>query len=243
MGKPCEMDRILEIARRHSLRVIEDSCEAHGAQYKDQYIGTIGDIGQFSFYVAHLVCCAEGGMAVTNDDEIAALLRSVKSHGRPAGSIYFDFQRFGTNSKMNDLEAALGIEGIELFDETFNRRKENWKRLNQLTEDLDEFVIRSQEAPYEVISPHAFPLVLRNPKHNMKKLYHALEEAGIQCKTLFGSLPTQHRAFEFMGHQPGEFPIAEYLGENGLHFGVHQYLNDDDLEFVSEQLHSYFSKL
>jgi len=64
-------------------------------------------------------------MVVTNNDEIANVIRSVKSHGRPPGSIYFDFQRIGFNSKMNDLEAAVGLEGIEYFDQTFNKRKNN----------------------------------------------------------------------------------------------------------------------
>ena len=116
MGKPCDMDSILEIAKAHNLKIIEDACEAHGASYKERIVGSIGDMGTFSFYAAHLIVCGEGGMVVTNNDEIANVIRSVKSHGRPPGSIYFDFQRIGFNSKMNDLEAAVGLEGIEYFD-------------------------------------------------------------------------------------------------------------------------------
>ncbi|GAI12338.1 unnamed protein product, partial [marine sediment metagenome] len=93
MGKPCEMDSILEIAKTHKLKIIEDACEAHGATYKGRIVGTIGDMGTFSLYAAHVVVAGEGGMVVTNNDEIANVVRSVKSHGRPPGSIYFDFQR------------------------------------------------------------------------------------------------------------------------------------------------------
>ncbi len=123
MGKPCKMDPILEIAKAHNLKIIEDSCEAHGATYKGRVVGSIGDMGTFSFYAAHVVVSGEGGMVVTNDDEIAKVVRSVKSHGRPFGSIYFDFQRIGFNSRMNELTAAIGIEGVESFDKTFNKRK------------------------------------------------------------------------------------------------------------------------
>lgn len=240
MGKPCEMDSILEIARRHRLYVIEDACEAHGARYRDQYVGTIGDAGAFSFYIAHLVCCGEGGIVSTRHEEWERILRSVKSHGRPYRDIFFDFERFGTNSKMNDMEAAIGLEGISQFKWTFDTRKRNLRLLLELTEDLSEYVYRSDEQPHETISPHAFPLVLRDPRLDCKRLYRHLEESGIQCKTLFGSLPTQHRAFAFMGHRLGDFPVAEYIGENGLHFGVHQYLTESDLTYAAERLREYF---
>jgi len=240
MGKPSEMDSIMDIARIHNLRVIEDACEAHGAAYKGRFIGTIGDMGTFSFYAAHVVICGEGGMIVTDNDEIADVVRSVKSHGRPPGSIYFDFQRTGFNSRMNELTAAVGLEGIVSFDQTFNKRKDNLYKLLQLTEELSEHLHFLKEESYEKVSPHAFPLVLKNGKYDCARLYSHLESKGIQCKTLFGSLPTQHKAFQFLGYEQGQFPVAEYVGRNGLHFGIHQYLSDDDLHYISDCLKSYF---
>jgi dTDP-4-amino-4,6-dideoxygalactose transaminase len=242
MGKPCDMDKILEIAKKYDLKVIEDACEAHGAKYKGKYIGTIGDMGVFSFYVAHLVVCGEGGMVVTNNEKIANVLKSVKTHGRPTGSIYFDFQRFGLNLRMNDLTAAIGIEGISSFNETFKKRKENMYTLLELTQKLEEYVYFIKEEKHEIICPHAFPLVMKDKKYNCKKLYKFLDSNGIQCKTLFGSLPTQHKAFEFLGYRKGDFPVAEYIGENGLHFGIHQYLSSDDLTYICNILKSYFEK-
>ena len=240
MGKPCEMDSILKITKDHNLKVIEDACEAHGAIYKGKNVGTIGDMGTFSFYTAHQIVCGEGGMVVTDDDKIADIIRSVKSHGRPPRSMYFDFQRIGFNSKMNDLEAALGLEGIEKFDEHFNKRKDNLYKLLDMTKDLSEYSYFIKEEKYEKISPHAFPLVLKDEKYNREKLYRYLESKGIQCKTLFGCLPTQHDAFKFLKYKYGEFPIAEYVGRNGLHFGMHQYLTEDDLIFINNTLHEHF---
>lgn len=243
MGKPCDMDRILEIAKKYNLKVIEDSCEAHGAKYKDKYIGTIGDMGTFSFYVAHVVVAGEGGMVVTNNDKIADIVRSVKSHGRPTGSIYFDFQRFGLNLRMNDLTAAIGIEAMMNFDNTFKTRKKNMKDLLEMTKDLQDYAYFSKEEDYETISPHAFPIVLKDEKYNYKKFYKYLESKSIQCKTLFSSLPTQHKAFEFMHFKKGDFPAAEYIGKNGLHFGMHQYLEDDDIEYMGNVLNEYFKNV
>lgn len=242
MGKPCEMDPILKIARTRDLKIIEDACEAHGATYKDKLAGTIGDMGTFSFYTAHQIVCGEGGMVVTDDDNIADAVRSIKSHGRPPGSIYFDFQRIGYNSKMNDMEAALGLEGIEYFDEHFNKRKSNLYKMLELTEELSDYCYFIKEEKYDKVSPHAFPLVLKDEKYNRDKLYNYLESNGIQCKTLFGSLPTQHNAFKFLNYRYGDFPISEYVGKSGLHFGMHQYLNDDDLLFIKDALREYFRK-
>lgn len=240
MGKPCEMDSIIEISKAHNLKVIEDSCEAHGAAYRGRVVGSIGDMGTFSFYAAHVVVAGEGGMIVTNNDEIAKVVRSVKSHGRPFGSIYFDFQRIGFNSRMNELTAAIGIEGMEQFDQIFNKRKDNLYRLLELTRELSSYFYFIKEENHEKVSPHAFPLVLRDRKHDCSKLYKYLESAGIQCKTLFASLPTQHKAFAFLSYEYGQFPAAEYVGENGLHFGIHQYLNDNDLLYVKDTLKGYF---
>jgi len=240
MGKPCEMDTILKIAEKYDLKVIEDACEAHGAMYKGKVVGTIGDMGTFSFYTAHQIVCGEGGMVATDDDKIAEIVRSVKSHGRPSGSIYFDFQRIGFNSKMNDLEAALGLEGIECFNGFFNTRKNNLYKLLELTKDLSEYLYFIKEEEYEKVSPHAFPLVLKDEKYDRDKLYEHLESRGIQCKTLFGSLSTQHNAFKFLGDKFGKFPVAEYVGRNGLHFGMHQYISDDDLIHISDALKDYF---
>ena len=240
MGKPCKMDSIMEIAKVHNLKIIEDSCEAHGATYKDRVVGSIGDMGTFSFYAAHVVVCGEGGMVVTSNDEIATVVRSVKSHGRPFGSIYFDFQRIGFNSRMNELTAAIGLEGVEHFAETFDTRKRNLYKLLELTNELSGYLYLLKEESYEKVSPHAFPIVLRDKRYDRNKLYSYLESKGIQCKTLFGSLPTQHNAFKFLNYRYGQFPESEYVGENGLHFGIHQYLDEDDLIYIADTLKAYF---
>lgn len=89
---------------------------------------------------------------------------------------------------------------------------------------------------------HAFSLTLKDPSFDYSKLYSFLEGEGIQCKRNFGSMPTQHEAFKYLGHKLGEFPEAEYVGNNGLHFGIHQFLSKDDLDFASDKLHKYFGR-
>ncbi len=241
MGKPCEMDKIMEIARHRGLYVIEDGCEAHGAAYKGKFIGKIGHVATFSYYAAHIVVAGEGGMCSTDHDDVAAAMRSTRSHGRRPGTTYFDFERHGLNSKMNDLEAAIGLEGVACFWDTINTRNAHKKLLFSLLDDLRGEIRFWEEEPHEKISPHALPIMLlEDNEEKTTALYKHLEEQSIQCKTLFGSVPTQHKAFQFMGHELGEFPEAEYVGRNGLHFGIHQYLTPDDIRYVSKAIHDFF---
>lgn len=239
MGKPCKMEAILAIAKRHYLTVVEDCCEAHGASLQGRLVGSFGLAGLFSFYTAHLICSGEGGMISTAEAEFAALCRSLRSHGRRRGQLYFTFDRVGYNSKMNDLEAAIGLEGLERFEEVFALRRRYLQRLWELLTPLEDRLILYRDGPGETSCPHAMPIVLRDPHASMEPFYHALEAAGIQCKTLFGSLPTQHRAFVFLGYRPGAFPVAERIGQTGLHFGVHQYLTDDDIAYAAERVAAY----
>ncbi len=241
MGKPCAMEEILSIARRHRLAVIEDACEAHGATLHGRVVGSFGQMTLFSFYAAHLICSGEGGMVVTSDPEWADLARSIRSHGRRGGELYFHFDRAGFNSKMNDLEAAIGLEGLGNFQETFAVRRRHRSRLLELLAPLKEHLILYPDGPGEVISPHAFPLALQDPQQDKEEFYQYLEDHGIQAKTLFGSLPTQHEAFSFMGIRPGAFPVAERIGRTGLHFGIHQYLTEDDIAYIAQTIRAYFA--
>ncbi len=218
------------------------NCEAHGAKTNDKYIGQFGHVAMFSFYTAHIVVAGEGGMCSTMHPEVADILRSTRSHGRTPGSAYFEFLRIGLNSKMNDLEAAVGLEGLEQFNQTIEKRVANRSALMDLLEDLqDDLWLPNLGTSSEFVSPHAFPIVLRqNNSEKCTQLYNFLEQNSIQCKTLFGSMPTQHKVFEYLGYKIGDFPEAEFVGNNGLHFGIHQYLTADDMTYISDNIHRFF---
>ena len=239
MGVPCDMDRIMGIATSNDLIVIEDCCESHGAMFKDRYVGSIGHMGVFSFYTAHIISCGEGGIVVTHDSHIKDLVRSVKSHGRTPGCNYFSFERFGLNCKSNDLCAGVGLGEIEHFWEIFNKRKDNLKYLLGKTKHLKHdmsFILKDKPLEY-IVSPHAFPVVMKKEKKDKIMLF--LENFGIECKTLFGCIPTQHEAFGYLGYEKDVFPIAEMVGDYGFHFGIHQFLDYEALDYVAEVLTNY----
>ncbi len=240
MGKPCAMDIIMDIARRHNLYVLEDACEAHGAQYKGKFVGHWGHAAAFSYYAAHLICCGEGGMVSTNHEAFANVLRSTQSHGRRDAALYFDHVRLGFNSKMNDMEASVGLDQVDSFWQIFNTRKKNLYYLLDKLKDLESFAYFNLEEPSDVVCPHAFSVTLKDPRYNCKKLSAYLEQHSVKCKRNFGSIPTQHDTFAYLNHSLGEFPEAEYVGVNGIHFGIHQCLTREDLDYVSDLLHAYF---
>ena len=242
MGKMCEMDKIKDIADRHGLKIIEDSCEAHGAKYKGAYPGEYGDASTFSFYIAHLICCGEGGMVSTDDKVIADSVDSTRSHGRIPGSLYFDHVRNGFNSKMNDMEASLGLEGIGEFQDTFDTRKRNLYFMMENLKKFEDKMWMNTEESWEEICPHGFSMTFKDPKFDVDAFSKYLTDNEISNKRNFGCIPTQHQAFSFMGHSIGDFPIAEYIGKHGIHIGCHRYLTGSDLDYIVNTISSYLEK-
>jgi len=231
MGRMCNMTAIMPLAQKHNLAVIEDSCEAHGATHQKIEVGHWGDMSLYSFYVAHLVCCGEGGMVSTNSEHIANVLNSTKSHGRPFNSIYFDHERAGLNSKMNDLEASLGLEAVECFWETFNTRKENIRLMRESCRGFEDRAWFSEEDEGDINCPHGFSITCKN-KGDIKHITSTLDKYNIHHKRNFGCIPTQHNAFKDMNYKLGDFPNAEWIGNNGIHIGCHQYLSLGDIERI-----------
>ena len=161
MGRPAEMDVICDLAEEYNLIVIEDACEAHGATYKQKHIGHWGDMSVYSYYIAHLVCCGEGGMVSVNDEHLADVLASCRSHGRPFNSIYFDHQRVGYNSKMNDLEASIGLEAVGVFWDTFNTRHATMKRMRAAAAGYEDVAYFSEEDVNNKNCPHGFSITCK----------------------------------------------------------------------------------
>jgi dTDP-4-amino-4,6-dideoxygalactose transaminase len=228
MGRICDMPAIRYIADGDNLVVIEDACEAHGARLNGDFVGHWSDMVVFSYYVAHLICCGEGGMISTPHPWYADVLNSTKSHGRPFDSLYFDHERTGINSKMNDMEASLGLEGVGKFWKTFNTRRVTRNYIRFQCEGFEDKAWFSEEDGGRINCPHGFSITMKE-EGTIDKLVKSLDKYNINHKRNFGSIPTQHLAFKDMGHKLGEFPNAEWIGDNGIHIGTHQYLSLKDI--------------
>lgn len=256
MGKPADMDAIMALASKYQLVVVEDAAEAHGALYKGKPAGAIGHMGAFSLYVAHIISTIEGGIVVTDNEEYAEILISLRAHGRackcvqcvlstaqnycpkrfdtPDGEdIRFFFERLGYSSKMNELEAAVGLGNLELYAEIVNKRRQNLLYALERFSRFSPYLATIKEEPWERIGPHALPIVVQEEaSFSRAQLTNYLEEQGIETRTLFASMPTQCPGFAYLGYRLGQFPNAEYIGGHGLHLGVHHGLGLEEMEYV-----------
>lgn len=265
MGKPADMDGINAVARKHRLPVIEDAAEAHGAVYRGKYAGALGVMGAFSLYVAHIVSTVEGGIVTTDNDSYAEILRSLRSHGRAcacdtcvlntasafcakrsesgAADNRFTFGRIGFSSKMNELEAAVGLGNLDTYDDTLKKRRDNLYYLMDRFKPFEAHLSTIEKEDHEEIGPHAFPMVVRERAgFTRDELTLHLWDRGIDTRTLFSSMPTQCAGFGFLGHRLGDFPNAEYIGDNGIHIGVHQDIGRSECDHVIRSIEEFLER-
>ena len=232
MGKPADMDKIMAIAKKHKLYIIEDAAEAHGAEYKGKKIGAIGDMACFSLYAAHIITTIEGGMLITNNESMAEAARSLRNHGIDGK---FRFKRIGFSAKMNEIEAAVGLGNIEIFHDILEKRRRNVRYLIKKFDRFEKYFWYLKEESHEVLGPHAFSIILK-PGVNFTKdeFVSYLEKEGVDSRNLFYSIPTQTPSYEFMGYKLGDFPETEYCSDNGTHIGCHQDIELSQCDYAIE---------
>jgi len=262
MGYPCDMDEINRIAGKYDLIVLEDSAQAHGSLYNGQNTGSLSLLSIFSFYIAHNIQAGEMGAVVTDDDNLKSLIRKLKANGRmcdcsvctrPNGYCpYFpqeeneDFDpRFvhdviGYNFKIMEFEAALGVSQLKKAYWIFEKRQNNVRFLN---EHLDKY---SEDLQLPVFSKDvsylAYPIVIKeHGKFARKYLREGLEKNGVESRPLFGCIPTQQPAYNYLKKEyKGKLSNAEFLGKNAFYIGCHQYLEREDLYYIVKVFNQIF---
>lgn len=237
MGKPAAMGPIMDLARKHKLYVIEDAAEAHGAELNGQLVGTFGHMTAYSLYAAHIITTIEGGIVTTNDSAMAEALRSLRNHGMVNK---FDFKRIGFSAKMNELEAAVGLGNIKIYQDILGRRRRNLLHLIEQFRKFDPYFITIKEDAGEKIGPHAYSVILREGLNFTKEEFvQYLDQAGVDSRNLFNSIPTQCESYAFLEYQLGDFPQAEYCGNHGFHFGIHQDIELAQLDYVVQTVEQF----
>jgi len=222
-GHPCEMDKILDIAKRHDLKVISDSAHAIEAEYKGRKVGSLGLIDCFSFYATKNLATGNGGMLVTDDDGVAQLVQSLRDHGMSSGAWarYHtgEFQEYpmtnlGYKYIMWDIPAALGLHQLRRLEQRHKMRLEIATKYDTALESLTNYV--------EVLHPrshvkHAYHLyVVRLKGVNRNWVASEMEARGIGVGVHYRPVHLEPFYRERYGHSPGEFPVAEDAGARVL---------------------------
>ncbi len=264
MGKPARMDIINRIAKKHKLFVIEDAAEAHGAEYKGKNIGQWGDMAAYSVYLAHIITTIEGGIVTAEKEEFAEILRSLRCHGRACKckicvvntsngycskrfshgkDIRFIFERIGYSSKMNELEAAVGLGSLKIYHAIIDKRRHNLLTMIKKFEKFDKYLFSIKQEKDEKIGPHAFPIMVKErAPFSRDQLADYYEKNGVDTRDLFASMPTQCPGFAYLGYRLGDFPNAEFMGNNGLHVGVHQDITDKHIDYLVKTTEDFLKK-
>lgn len=232
-GHPVDMDPVLTIARARGLFVIEDAAEAHGAEYKGQRVGSLGDIATFSFYGNKILTTGEGGMVVTNDDELAARVRQLKGQGMDPNRRYW-FPMVGYNYRMTNVAAAIGLGQLENAQWHIKRRREisahyAWHLAKVPGVSLQPEKSWASNAYWmtSVVLDDQAPV---SRDHVMARL----AEAGIETRPFFYPLHTMPM---YQSQAQGQaFPVAERIAARGLNLPSSASLSEDDIDFVCEQL-------
>ncbi len=214
-GQPADYDALQAVAQAHDLRLIEDSCEALGAVYRQRPAGTLGDLGAFAFYPNKQITTGEGGMIVTQDDELAGLVRSMRNQGRAPGDTWLEHTYLGYNYRMSELNAALGRVQMGRLDELLERREQvaGWYQ-----ERLDEIprVERLSIMPSTTRMSWFVYVIRLDADVERGALAQRLEKLGIPSRPYFRPIHLQPFYRERFGYEPGAFPVAEDLGRRSL---------------------------
>jgi len=228
-GQPADMDPILRIAKEYGLKVIEDACQAHGAEYKGKKVGALGGVGCFSFYPGkNLGAYGDGGIIVTNSFEFAEKVRMLRNYGQKI-KYYHDF--VGYNSRLDELQAAILRVKLRYLDE--------WNELRRLhAEEYDRCL--------EEVSGIVLPFNKKNVKHvyhlyvmqceNRDAVQERLLSKGISTGIHYPAPIHLQQAYIKLGYHRGDFPVAEEYAKKILSLPMFPELTTDEIRYVSEQI-------
>jgi dTDP-4-amino-4,6-dideoxygalactose transaminase len=246
-GYPCDMDAILAIARQHGLKVIEDAAHALPSRYKNRMAGTLGDITCFSFYATKTLTTGEGGMATTEDAELAERMRMLSLHGiskdawkryTAEGTWRYDILETGYKYNLTDIQAALGLAQLAKCDAMRERRDAIAKRYSEALRPLEAYEVPSAPAHTQ----HAWHLyVLQvNPaalRIDRNRVIDELKKRGIGTSVHFIPLHLHTLYQQQLGYRTGQFPNAEERFARAISLPIYPGLTEQDTDRVIEALH------
>jgi perosamine synthetase len=216
-GCPADLDRIMEIARRHGLLVIEDACEAIGAEYRGRKVGTFGDVATFAFYPNKQITTGEGGAVVTNNVRVADRIRSLRNQGRNDSGAWLQHSELGYNYRISDISCSLGIEQLKRINSILERRAavareydERLSRISGLTRPGLSFPDRKMSwFVYVVRLSQSFDQTDRD------SIFREMQARGIGAGRYFAPIHLQpvYRNFH---HYESKLPITESVAERTL---------------------------
>lgn len=263
LGNPFDLDAVTAFCKKYNLWLIEDCCDAVGATYKGQGVGTFGDISTASFYPAHHITMGEGGAVMTQKPALTKLIESFRDWGRdcwcapgkdntcgkrfewelgelPCGYDHkYIYSHIGYNLKLSDMQAAVGVSQLKKLPGFISARRENFKRLYEGLSPLQEFFSLPQATPGSAPSWFGFPIAVK-PEGGLKRdqVIRSLDQRKIGTRLLFGGNLLRQPAYLNTNYRKvGELPNTDYVMNNVFWIGVYPGLKDEMIDYIIESFH------
>ncbi|MBN1414682.1 MAG: DegT/DnrJ/EryC1/StrS family aminotransferase [Bacteroidales bacterium] len=234
-GQSCDMDPVMEIARKHHLKVVEDAAQGFGVFYKNRHTGTIGDVGMISFFADKTITTGEGAVVLTNDESIYNRLKMIRNQGRP-NSGTFIHPELGMNFRMTDLQCAVGVAQLDKFETIEKIKLTNHSLYEKYLAGVPgiKFIGLNE---YSNFVPFRVNVLV--PKLESLLIY--LEERGIQTRRMFYPLHRQP-CFSYLNYKESEFPVSNDTYNKGMALPVHCSLREEDIKMICSVIADFYAK-
>ena len=258
LGNPCDMKRIMEIAEEHNLFVIEDCCEAHGAEFNGEKVGSIGDISTFSFFFSHHISTIEGGMILTNGEEYAELAKSLRAHGwirelrnkekikakYPEIDERFLFINLGYNVRPTEIQGAFGIHQIKKLDKFIEIRRNNARYWTEKLNEYSDYILLPEEKSGTKHVWFGYPITVKpTAPFTRKDFVNFLEQKGIETRPIMaGNIPEQPAMKLFEHHIIGNLNNSKIIMRNSFFFGNHHGIGKAEREYIADCISEFIEQ-
>jgi len=236
-GYPVNMDEILKIAKKYNIFVVEDAACAFGSKHKDKYVGTYGNIGCFSLHPRKAITTGEGGIVVTNDDNLADKIKALRNHGIIYEKGKPIFKYAGLNYRMTNFQGAMGIVQFDKFNKIYNKRITLAKLYNSLLKDI-EWLKTPSEPENGTHSWQTFHVLLED-EIDRDDLICFLKNKGIETNYGANALHIEPYYKNKYGFKENDFPNALRAYKKGLALPLHSFLSDEDINYIVNMIKEY----
>lgn len=239
-GQCADMDKIIEIAKKYNLKIIEDAACALGAEYKGQKIGTIGDLGCFSLHPRKAITTGEGGVIVTNNDELAEKIRILRNHGLSIINGKLQFIMAGLNYRMTNIQGAIGVVQMKKLKNIIEKRIKIANKYNEMLRNI-KGIILPEEKSYGKHVWQTYHIIL-NEEINRDELIKKLKEKGIETNFGAYAVHTQPYYQNKYKHKDNDYINSNLAYKQGLALPLYPHLDEQQLEYIVEVLLNILEK-
>jgi perosamine synthetase len=239
-GRPCAMPKILEIAGRYGLHVIEDACEAIGARIGQTAVGSFGQTGVFAFYPNKQMTTGEGGAIITDDAKIADLCRSWANQGRGESGAWLQHERLGYNYRISDINCAVGLAQLRRLPAMLAARARVASLYSEILRECSQIILPPPPGPGVEISWFVYVVRLRDEFSRQQRdcVLEGLRRRGIACSNYFAPIHLQRFYRDSFGYGEGCFPVTEKVAQRTIALPFFNQLPESTVEHICTNLHS-----